>query len=970
MRGRNLVPEATIAIDGHRIAAGTKEVDQRLEEILKISYQDFMRTFYARQKDLDNLLKEGGTGKREYLLKLLGLDEIRERSSERIKSHLRLLEDQKNRLSGALSELGDVELRIEEVSRSITSARMALEDARKREAALCAQMERKRLELDLQTELRRSHDLVAERIAGIQSKAQESKHSILAEQARLREIEASKRLLLELEPKQRRLKVVLARLEQLEPLRKEYDRLQGMLIKTRTELDLARRAMIEQEQRHEALLKDKCNLEKILPQEEDYQQNQARFNDLEALRDQHTQLQNMLGSERVRLDTISANISRVQGSLREILHARNRLAEILPGKERCEALQKELAGAELQRTRQKDLDNLSARRSGLEARLKGLRDQAAGAEEELCSLGDLEKREGELRAQDLELDRLGTDLRNGLADLQRDLGIEESRVSETSRNLARLMSMGKESVCPACERRLGDQHVLLTQKYEHAASAAEAIIAALKERMRVQREKIEGVISSRSRLRTSFDGLNAQKSRRAELNASLKGIGAQRIVVEAEIKEVLLAIQSLGMVSFDPVRFEALGREIQQLHPFVEEQRVLVFKLEEQPRRERELDSLQDDSRTTTQKIERLNLQMQSLGYAETEYLACRSRLNELKGVHDNFILLSQRIAEIPRLDERMLRQKEELQELQAAALTTEKAVHDLGFDPVEQEMLLRERRALSKAEETFRQISSKIAHEAEIRERLGQAEKSVAELEADLLKTGEQLATLGYSGERHEAARLALASADADLSAARKEASGREVQLGVLQGDLQRLERDALRKKECEAELSGVSRRLQVVEVTRALVNRFMDHILVRIRDDIAASAGEILDEVSGKYSILKIDDDFNILVEDGGEFYPISRYSGGEIDMIAVSVRVAISEYLMRFGPEGGSYSFLIMDEVFGSQDLEHREKMIHMLRSLEARFPQIIAISHISDVQGQFDNALLVIEDDLGNARVEAS
>ena len=224
-----------------------------------------------------------------------------------------------------------------------------------------------------------------------------------------------------------------------------------------------------------------------------------------------------------------------------------------------------------------------------------------------------------------------------------------------------------------------------------------------------------------------------------------------------------------------------------------------------------------------------------------------------------------------------MLRQKEELQELQAAALTTEKAVHDLGFDPVEQEMLLRERRALSKAEETFRQISSKIAHEAEIRERLGQAEKSVAELEADLLKTGEQLASLGYSGERHEADRLALASADADLSAARKEASGREVQLGVLQGDLQRLERDALRKKECEAELSGVSRRLQVVEVTRALVNRFMDHILVRIRDDIAASAGEILEEVSGKYSILKIDDDFNILVEDGASSIPSPATQAG---------------------------------------------------------------------------------------------
>jgi len=43
------------------------------------------------------------------------------------------------------------------------------------------------------------------------------------------------------------------------------------------------------------------------------------------------------------------------------------------------------------------------------------------------------------------------------------------------------------------------------------------------------------------------------------------------------------------------------------------------------------------------------------------------------------------------------------------------------------------------------------------------------------------------------------------------------------------------------------------------------------------------------------------------------------------------------MRFGPDGESYSFLILDEVFGSQDIEHREKMIQMLRSLKSDSPR---------------------------------
>jgi exonuclease SbcC len=213
------------------------------------------------------------------------------------------------------------------------------------------------------------------------------------------------------------------------------------------------------------------------------------------------------------------------------------------------------------------------------------------------------------------------------------------------------------------------------------------------------------------------------------------------------------------------------------------------------------------------------------------------------------------------------------------------------------------------------------------------------------------------------------LARAEEKLEIARKAVSEHQVRMGVLVAARDRFVEEAQRKMEYERAFGEVRRRLEVVDTARALVNDFMDQVLIRVKNDIARAASEILEEVSGKYSLLKIDDDFNIQVEDGGNYYPISRYSGGEIDMIAVSVRVAISEYLMRFGPDGESYSFLILDEVFGSQDQEHREKMIQMLRSLEERFPQIIAISHISDVQGQFDNTLQVMEDELGNSRVEA-
>jgi exonuclease SbcC len=259
------------------------------------------------------------------------------------------------------------------------------------------------------------------------------------------------------------------------------------------------------------------------------------------------------------------------------------------------------------------------------------------------------------------------------------------------------------------------------------------------------------------------------------------------------------------------------------------------------------------------------------------------------------------------------------------------------------------------------------LAAESEVLQRRNEARESLSRLEKEIAIATEQMSLLGYRPEEHENLKSQYALSEEALGTARNmllDLHGREA---VLERDLAVMQEEKSRQEKHERDLLAVERRLEVTESTRLLLNRFLDLVLIKVKNQIATTAGEILEEVSGRYSQLKIDDEFNILVEDGSEFYPISRYSGGEVDMIAVSVRVAISEYLMRFSETEG-YSFLILDEVFGSQDQEHREKMIQMLRSLEDRFPQVIAISHISDVQGQFDNTLLVTEDDAGNSRVE--
>jgi exonuclease SbcC len=963
MKGKSLTPEAFLVLDGQRIATGSKEVDARLEDILKINYQDFMKTFYARQKDLDNLLKEGGMGK------LLGLEDIKEYAIDLIKSDRASLEEQKNRLAGALAEIGDVKARLEKAFQDIAAKRKGLEEAEASRARLAEAGERRRQELESMAEKMRRHGLLEERVKSLEAQDRELKESIKAAEKRLSEIDASQKRLSDLQPMLERLTVIKERLEILLPKREIYEETARRMAAQEAALQGEKKALAESQRRLQELDRDAAMQEELLPREEEHTKLQAQLLALEDLRDKHSEMQARQKEDEIREQAIVANLSRTKKLIDDLFEARTRLGEIASCQDEEKRCKSELAELMRQRELQKDLDGLLVRKSAIAERLARLKNEAEKARLELEGLGRIEETEEQLRRQDKDLDKLGSELNRILAELRGSYRVEELALAEAERSIKKVMALGAEGLCPTCEQPLDGQRDLLIKKYENSAISAKTEKEKLAAGIAAQTEKIEGATRSRSNLRAAFDELNAQKSRRSALQADLRNLAMQMHESQTEIKEISARIEGLGTVSFDAVKLAQVEAALKALVPLVLEYAGLSQRLEDLPGLEVEIVQQKKELAAQKQRQKELINQMQALGYAESDYIEARKRQVTLKPLHDRFLAVSERAAQIPSITERRKRQEQEIEMLDLDLKALQISQRDLDYNPQEYEALFKEKRTLAAAESEAQKIRVIVAGEIEAKERLVAAQEALEKLNKDLNECRQHLFALAYSSEEHEKAKAMLASAEEELEIARKAVSEHQVQMGVLLAARDRLLREAQRKEELERNAAFVGRRMEVVEVTRSLVNSFMDQVLIRVKNDIARSAGEILEEVSGKYSLLKIDDDFNIQVEDGGEWYPISRYSGGEIDMIAVSVRVAISEYLMRFGPDGESYSFLILDEVFGSQDQEHREKMIQMLRSLEERFPQIIAISHISDVQGQFDNTLLVVEDELGNSRVEA-
>ena len=81
----------------------------------------------------------------------------------------------------------------------------------------------------------------------------------------------------------------------------------------------------------------------------------------------------------------------------------------------------------------------------------------------------------------------------------------------------------------------------------------------------------------------------------------------------------------------------------------------------------------------------------------------------------------------------------------------------------------------------------------------------------------------------------------------------------------------------------------------------------------------------------------------------------SGGEEDIANLALRLAISQMIAERA--GQPLSLLILDEIFGSLDEDHRASVVELLRSLADRFPQVILITHIDSVRDGFDRIVRV-------------
>jgi exonuclease SbcC len=242
-------------------------------------------------------------------------------------------------------------------------------------------------------------------------------------------------------------------------------------------------------------------------------------------------------------------------------------------------------------------------------------------------------------------------------------------------------------------------------------------------------------------------------------------------------------------------------------------------------------------------------------------------------------------------------------------------------------------------------------------RKTLDSALDALTRLDEDLRATLTALEALAFDAVAHQALQERYQASDAELNTARLELATALGDRKAAQGAFDAAVAEENAHKERAAELSRLKTEHRYAEALATSFEALRTSLNSRIRPELEQTASELLSDLTdGRYSSLRVDEQYNYLLEDEGEPKPV--ISGGEEDVVSLALRLAISQ--MIADRAGQPLSLLVLDEVFGSLDAGRREKVVLLLNSLRARFEQIILISHIEAIHDAVDQAFWVSYD----------
>ena len=252
-------------------------------------------------------------------------------------------------------------------------------------------------------------------------------------------------------------------------------------------------------------------------------------------------------------------------------------------------------------------------------------------------------------------------------------------------------------------------------------------------------------------------------------------------------------------------------------------------------------------------------------------------------------------------------------------------------------------------------------------------AEAHATDVAAQIAEHNVRLESLGALLTELPAANERLRRADDALRAVQADAQQTAIEAARLEERLAVAERVAGELNEArETELAAATEARRYGRLVQAFGRNGIPALIMdNVLPDLTEEANDLLGELSNYEMYVQFDlkrptkagkerDTFDVRIHQaGGQPRDFAMFSGGEAFRIAFAVRLAMSKLLVR--RSGAQLETLVIDEGFGTQDPEGRERLIAAIKLAQREFRKVLVITHLDDLKDAFGTQIRVTKDE---------
>ncbi len=300
-----------------------------------------------------------------------------------------------------------------------------------------------------------------------------------------------------------------------------------------------------------------------------------------------------------------------------------------------------------------------------------------------------------------------------------------------------------------------------------------------------------------------------------------------------------------------------------------------------------------------------------------------------------------------------------------------EKKIAELNYSPEKHEKIRAEELGLRGIEDQFRELEQARTAKKGLRREIDEYEKQIGQLRSNLDKNVISKESLQKQVNDQRRTLPDIVGLEKDLSDIRKEENKLRLRVGGAKQAVDVLK--VLRKRKVQIENEINEKNIQVAQLKMLEVAFGKDGIPALLIEQslpqIEAKANEILDRLSNgemsvsfetqrEYRDKKREDKkqtLDIIIRDSAGSREYELFSGGEAFRINFAIRLALSRVLAQ--RSGARLQTLVIDEGFGSQDAEGRQRLVEAINLVNPDFEKIIVITHLEELKDAFPSRIEV-------------